>query len=212
MVGMQTLGLTSKPQPTDNIFKRLLWPSIENLYDVDLIGQQGFWLCVLVGVISGIMLVFIGMPWMGLFIAVTYFFGGCGVRQRSIAAAATIFTLYLLNFLVSLYLGQRANPILPIIALMLLFANIRGTVLAHGWMNAPEPGEDPTLPERSATTLPDRFANKLPAILWPKVRYVFFVFAVIFVILTIIGVVYSARIRHQQSVYDEPPSATLDAR
>jgi hypothetical protein len=52
MFGMETLGLSSQPQPTDNLFKRLFWPRIESHYDVDLLGQQGFWVCSIVAVLS----------------------------------------------------------------------------------------------------------------------------------------------------------------
>jgi hypothetical protein len=37
---------------TDNLFKRLFWPRIESHYDVDLLGQQGFWVCSIVAVLS----------------------------------------------------------------------------------------------------------------------------------------------------------------
>ena len=87
---MQTLGLSSQPQPTDNLFKRLFWPAIESQYDVDLIGQQGFWVCTVIAVLSLGMMTLLHMPLTGLFTAVVLFLGGCGVRQRSVAAAGLV--------------------------------------------------------------------------------------------------------------------------
>jgi len=73
MFGMQTLGLSSQPQPTDNLFKRLFWPRIESQYDVDLLGQQGFWVCTIVAVLSLIVMIVLGTPVTGLFSALVFF-------------------------------------------------------------------------------------------------------------------------------------------
>jgi hypothetical protein len=185
---MQTLGLSSKPQPADNLFKRLFWPAIESQYDVDLLGQQGFWVCVVVAVLSLAMMLILGMPLTGLFTAVVYFLGGCGVRQRSIAAAALVFALYLANFVGGIILGSVGNPLIPVFVLMLLFANVRATVLSRRWMDQPTDLVDQDFPERSVETVADKFANKLPALLWPKSRYIFFSLGGILLLLSIIGV------------------------
>lgn len=190
---MQTLGLSSKPQPADNIFKRLFWPAIESQYDVDLLGQQGFWICTVVAVLSLVVMAVLGTPVTGAFSALVFFLGGCGVRQRSVAAAVLVFCLYLVNFIGGIAIGSFGNPLIQGVVLMLLFANVRATVLSRRWMAQPVDSIDQELPERSMTTIADRFANRLPATLWPNTRYVFFPLAGILLLLTVAGVVIMKR-------------------
>jgi hypothetical protein len=160
MFGMQTLGLSSQPQPTDNLFKRLFWPRIESQYDVDLLGQQGFWVCTIVAVLSLIVMIVLGTPVTGLFSALVFFLGGCGVRQRSVSAAAMVFALYLINWVGGILIGTVGNPLVPLVILMLLFANVRATVLSRRWIAQPADPTDQEFPERSMETTSDRFANK----------------------------------------------------
>jgi hypothetical protein len=190
---MQPLGLSSKPQPTDNLFKRLFWPAIESQYDVDLLGQQGFWVCTIVAVLSLIVMLVLGTPVTGVFTALVFFLGGCGVRQRSLAAAAMVFTLYLINWVGGIVIGSVGNPLVPLVILMLLFANVRATVMSRRWMAQSVGSVEQEFPERSMETMTDRFANKLPAAVWPKSRYVFFPLAGILLMLTITGVVMMKR-------------------
>jgi hypothetical protein len=190
---MQTLGLSSQPQPTDNLFKRLFWPAIESQYDVDLLGQQGFWVCTIVAVLSLIVMLVLGTPVTGVFTALVFFLGGCGVRQRSVAAAAMVFTLYMINWLGGIVIGSVGNPLVPLVILMLLFANVRATIMSRRWMAQPLDSVDQEFPERSMETITDRFANKLPAAVWPKSRFVFFPVAGILLLLTITGVVIMKR-------------------
>jgi hypothetical protein len=186
---MQTLGLSSKPQPADNLLKRLFWPSIESQYDVDLLGQQGFWVCTIVAAVSLIVMIVLGTPLTGIFTAIVFFLGGCGVRQRSVAAAAMVFALYLINWAAGIVIGTVGNPLIPLVILMLLFANVRATVMSHRWMAQPGGTGDQEFPERSMETVTDRFANRLPAALWSKCRYAFFPLAGILLLLTVVGVV-----------------------
>jgi hypothetical protein len=201
---MQTLGLSSKPQPADNIFKRLFWPAIESQYDVDLLGQQGFWICTVVAVMSLVVTAVVGTPISGAFTALVFFLGGCGVRQRNVAAAALVFCLYLVNFVGGIAIGSFGNPLIQGFILMLLFANVRATILSRRWMAQPVDPIDQELPERSMTTIAERFANKLPATLWPKTRYGFFPLAGILLLLTVAGVV----IMKRQTIVKTPPQNT----
>jgi hypothetical protein len=188
MVGMQTLGLSSKPQPTDNLFKRLLWPAIESQYDVDLLGQQGFWVCTIIAVMSLVLLV-MGTPVIAVVTAIIFFLGGCGVRQRSIPASIFVSLLYLVNFVGGITLGSPGNPLIQTVVVMLLFANVRATVLSQRWITQPVGTGDQELPERLTESFTDRFSNVLPAKLWPVGRYVFFPMVVITLLLTIVGFV-----------------------
>jgi hypothetical protein len=190
---MQTLGLSSAPQPTDNLFKRLLWPQIANGYDVDLIGQQGFWLCFVVAVLSIIGLSATGQPILGLLVGATYLLGGFGVRQSDVAAASLIFLSYLLGRITaieSMYLGfPGGNPLIGIVATMLLFANVRATVLVKRWKNAEAPVDVSEMPERATNTLGDKIANVLPEMFWPYARYPFFVLAAIVTVVQILAMI-----------------------
>jgi hypothetical protein len=206
---MQTLGLSSKPQPADNLFKRLFWPAIESQYDVDLLGQQGFWVCTIVAVLSLVIMAILGTPIAGAFTALVFFLGGCGVRQRSVAAAALVFSLYLVNFVGGIAVGSFGNPLIQLVVLMLLFANVRATVLSRRWMAQPTDSLDQELPERSMETVTDRFANRLPVALWSRCRYVFFPLAGILLLLTIAGVVVMKRQAAAKAVTPEGLTTTL---
>jgi hypothetical protein len=186
---MQTLGLSSQPQPADGLLKRLFWPSIESQYDVDLLGQQGFWICSIVALLSLVLLAFLHMPGTGFFTAVVFFLGGCGVRQRSLAAASLVFAMYLVNLIAEFALGSRGNPFVSSVILMILFANIRATVLSRRWIAQAVNPIEHEFPERSIETTKDKFANVLPAWLWPKTRYAFFPLAALLLLLTIAGTV-----------------------
>ena len=204
---MQTLGLSSKPQPTDNLFKRLFWPLIESQYDVDLLGQQGFWVCTIVAVVSLAIMVVLGRPIIRLFSALVFFLGGCGVRQRSVAAAAMVFALYLINWISGIVIGTVGNPLVPLVILMLLFANVRATVMSRHWMAQPTETGDQEFPERSIQTITDKFANSLPARLWPRSRYVFFPLAGVLLLLTVFGLV---MIKRQAATVDEDITTTVE--
>jgi hypothetical protein len=207
---MQTLGLSSKPQPADNLFKRLFWPSIESQYDVDLLGKQGFWICTVVAVLSLVILAVSGTPITGAFTALVFFLGGCGVRQRSVAAAAFVFALYLVNFVGGIVIGSFGNPLIQIVVTMLLFANVRATIVSRRWIAKPVDPIDQEFPERSVETVTDKFANSLPAILWSKSRYIFFPLAGILLVLTIVGVGMMKKRLSVRTSTQASPTATFE--
>ena len=207
---MQTLGLSSKPQPTDNIFKRLFWPNIESGYDVDLLGQQGFWVCTAVGGFSGLMLLLAGWPTLAVIYALAFFLEGCGVRERSIVAAVVVFGLYVTNVVSGALMGGFGNPVFTAVILMLLFSNIRATVMAKLWTEAPEDEGKSELPERGRESLPERFANVLPAKLWPVWQYVFYPMAVVVMALLIMGIYVGQRMRMQAKHRAAETSVTID--
>ena len=201
---MQTLGLSSAPQPSDGMFKRLFWPEIANQYDVDLVGQQGFWVCFAVAVLSTAILVFTGHALLGGFIGATYFLGALGVRERNIAAAVLIFVCYLLDRMVSvesmvLGLGGGGPPLLGIVVTMLLFANVRATILSRRWQAADTPGDVSEMPERSTSSFGDKFANVMPGKLWPRTQYVFFPLACILILISLLGMVGLPMMKNKQA-------------
>jgi hypothetical protein len=58
------------------------------------VGQQGFWVCTAVAVLSLILLNLTGSAIIGDLVGITYFLGALGVRERSIAAAVFVFLCY----------------------------------------------------------------------------------------------------------------------
>jgi hypothetical protein len=205
---METLGLSSKPQKSDNIFQRLLWPTIYNQYDVDLLGQQGFWVCIALGTLSGVLLLLTGQFLVGLLTVFVFFAGACGVRERSVSAASVIFAIQLISLLSAYFIsGLPPSPVISIVILMLLLANVRAAIISSRWIAAPPEESDTDLPERSTFTAADRFANTLPVTLWPKIKYVFFGVSALYLVLTIVGAVFLTT--HRQPHLSTAPDGTL---
>jgi hypothetical protein len=109
-----------------------------------------------------------------------------------------------------LVLGSFGNPLIQFVVLMLLFANVRATVLSQGWVAQLVDLIDQEFPERSMETVADRFANRMPAKLWPKCRYVFFPFASILLLLSIVGVVMIKRQAALAATLPERTTNTLE--
>src|SRR6266403_976750 len=57
---MQNLGLSESTPKTESRLKTLFWPTIRNEFDLDYITRQGFWICVVVGLLSFAMGLFAG--------------------------------------------------------------------------------------------------------------------------------------------------------
>lgn len=188
---MQSLDLSGSSKKSDGRLKSLLWPAVDNAWDVDYLGQQGFWICLVIGVLSFIFVyVFtgeLGGPAghrIGLIVAiamfVVYFIGGMGVRESSWPAAAMVFAIYAVNLL-----GSGNFPgVLAIIAGAVLLSNVRATVLASRWKPAAE-GED--RPMRFNETLRDKLVDQLPPRAWPILRIPFFILASVLLLFLLYG-------------------------
>ena len=186
---MEILGLSESTPKTESRFKSLFWPSIQSGADVDYLGAQGYWVCTIVAVISLLVLLMSSQPLIAILVFFYFYVGGVGVRERSFFAAAMVFLLYALETL----LGNMG--VLRIILTALLFSNMRATWLASQWT----PGsEEAALPPRFNDTLMDKFADQLPSILWPPLRWVYYVFSVGYLILTVIGLgmIFAGRMSH----------------
>ena len=95
---MQTLGLSSESKRSDGRLKSIFWPSVENAWDVNYLGQQGFWICLVVAVFQMIGTMVLNSPLfvvLGVAAFLIFFIGGMGVREASWPAAALIFTIFL---------------------------------------------------------------------------------------------------------------------
>jgi hypothetical protein len=176
---MQTLGISNSTPQTENRLKSLFWPSIQTSTDVDYLGTQGFWVCAFVGTIEFIVSVVQGHPIGGFFALLFYFLGGVGVRERSRYAAAIVLALYLAEFALGV-------SIMRVVLFGILLSNLRATWIASSWKAE---SAEATIPPRFGETLADKFADRLPPWLWPKVRIVYYVFSAVLLILVCYGIV-----------------------
>jgi hypothetical protein len=170
---MQTLGLSDSTPRTESRWRALLWPTIRSEGDFDYITTQGFWICLVVAVFTAIFGAISGSPGTGLLEGAFFFFAGLGVRQRSRTAAITAFSAYFLSGLVLQRYTGNGFGILRIIFLALLFSNIRGNWLSARWAKDQEAVPLPRLNQ----TIGDKLSDQLPAFLWPKIRFLFYVLA-----------------------------------
>ena len=184
---MQTLGLSGETKRSDGWLKSIFWPTVENAWDVNYLGQQGFWICLIIAVLQALVGVFSGKP---IFLvvyttmALVFVLGGMGVREASWPAAAMVFAIFFTDILYPLALG-RFPGILSILAAGILLSNVRAAFLASEWRPARE-GED--RPTRFNESFWDKFVDQWPAKVWPVVQAPFFALVAIMLLLSLVGV------------------------
>lgn len=175
---MQTLGVSRTPVQSENRLKSLFWPTIQNADDVDYLGMQGYWVCTAVAVFVLINASATGHPIAGFFALLFFYFGGMGVREHSRWAAALIFALYAADTILS-------PGIVSVIFAGLLLSNVRATWIASLWK--PESSEA-AMPVRLNETWADKFADRLPTWLWPKIRIPYYTYSTIYFLLSFASV------------------------
>lgn len=183
---MQTLGLSGESRRSDGRLKSIFWPTVDNAWDVNYLGQQGFWICVIVALIEAVAGAFSSNPVILAFylaVALVFFVGGMGVREASWPAAAIVFSLFFTGLLYMMALG-RLPGILSILAAGILLSNLRAAFLASEWRPAGE-GEDK--PTRFNETMMDKVVDQMPAKLWPHLQPYFFAVAAALLVLELIG-------------------------
>ena len=185
------LGLSDERTKDDNLFQRLFWPSNQP-GEVDTLGQQGFWVCLVVAVFSGVTMVLVGHPLIGLLSFAFYGLGGVGIRQHSVAAAIFISFAYVANLLINLLLTQVPGVLTLIIAGLLL-ANIRGTYIASKWQNSGNL-ESPS----ESSTFFDWLVDQVPQRVWPSGRFLFFVLGAIYLALILLGAIGILLLSHRR--------------
>jgi K+-sensing histidine kinase KdpD len=198
LAGMQTLGLSGESRRSDGRLKSIFWPTVDNAWDVNYLGQQGFWICVIVALIEAVAGAFSSNPVILAFylaVALIFFVGGMGVRQASWPAAAIVFSLFFTGLLYMMALG-RLPGILSILAAGILLSNLRAAFLASEWRPAGE-GED--RPTRFSETIVDKIVDQLPAKLWPHLQPYFFAVAAALLALELIGL--GSEIWHRLSAF-----------
>ena len=187
MDAMQTLGLSGESKRSDGILKRIFWPAVENAWDVDYLGRQGFWICLIVAALQLAVALTSGNPIMivaGAASALVFLIGGMGVREASWPAAALVFSIYFAGLLFTL--ASRQLPgFLTIIAAGILLSNVRAAFLASEWRPA---AEDEDRPMRFKETWGDKLADQLPAKAWPVLQIPFFGLASLLLLLSLAAV------------------------
>lgn len=204
---MSTLGLDGRPQSEDTLLQRIFWPR-NHAGDADALGQQGYWVCLFVGVISAGISVFTGHPFLGLLVLAFYWLGGIGVREHSVAAAIIVALGYIAAFVFAVALG-RFPGLVDLAITAILLGNIRGTYVASSWRAK---GDPEVFPDRLNTTFFDWLVDQLPAKLWPKGRYAFFSVTVLYAALmafAMVGIMHRSAMRgvQQQEIELQQPAS-----
>jgi len=194
---MQSLGLSGNSNRSDGWLKSIFWPVVENAWDVDYLGQQGFWICFLIAVFQFGVSLFTGsllLIVLGFLIGLIYFTGGMGVREKCWQAAALIFACFFVDTLTSMFFGLILSPggLLRIIFLGLLLTNLRATFIASEW-KPPAEGED--MPLRFNESLRDKLVDAWPPKLWPRLQIPFYILAVFWLIVSLLGLIVMMMIR-----------------
>jgi hypothetical protein len=175
---MQTLGLSDSTPRSESRLKSLFWPSIRSSSDVDYLGAQGYWVCAGIAVLSFVVLAISGQPLIGALVLLFYYLSGVGVRERSRYAAGCVLAVYVTDILVS------GPSVIKVLLAALLLANFRATWIASQWR--PDSAEA-LPPPRWSESWSDKFADKLPMWLWPKIRVLYYVLSACYFLLSAIG-------------------------
>jgi len=188
---METLNLSGSSPREEGRIKSLFWPSVRTGADVDYLAVQGFWLCTLLATLSLWFLIMGGQPVVAFLIFIVLHFGGIGVREHSPFAAGLVLVFYMLDTLASIKMAMPTpgGLIFRTIFTALLLSNLRATWIAAAWR--PE-SEEAVLPPRMGDTLADKFSDRWPAWIWPKVKIIYFIFAFVMLVLTTAGLIVMA--------------------
>jgi len=186
MDAMQTLGLSGEVKRSDGRLKSIFWPTVENAWDVDYLGRQGFWICWIVAVVQLLVALATGSPFTmvaGVAAGLVFLLGGMGVREGSWPAAALIFSIYFVGLLYNMASGQFPG-ILAIFVCGILLSNLRAAFLASEWRPAEKDDDKPT---RFKETFGDKLVDQLPAKAWPVLQIPFFGLAALLLLLSLAG-------------------------
>jgi len=187
---MQSLGLQGESKRSDGRLKSIFWPAVDNAWDVDYLGQQGFWICFFIGISQFVFSLLTRNPLLIVIAALTaliYLVGGMGVRERSWPAAAMVFACYLIDTLYAIATGILFTPggVIKVVFLGLLLSNVRATFIASEWRLA---GEDEDRPTRFSETLRDKLVDAWPPKLWPPLQIPFYTLSGLWLLVSGIGV------------------------
>lgn len=182
---METLGLSGPPVRNESIFRRIFWPSSESV-DADMLGQQGFWICLLLALLTVITAAFQRHIILGVLFALFYFLGGIGVREHDVVAAISVATVYLLNAVGAVLMTRQFPGWLVLFVILILVSNVRGCWIASKWLHA---GDPDLAPLRMKENWRDRLVDQMPARVWPRMRTVFYVLVFLVLMATLAGTI-----------------------
>jgi hypothetical protein len=185
---MQNLGLSTSTPRTEGRLKSIFWPSIQNQTDIDYLGRQGFWLCLIPACESLVFAVIyrrfppVRLVFLGYFLF--YASAAIGIRERDRFAASAAFLVFLLSLIDYLRISAAGasrgvfdfGGVLNYFIAALLLANVRATWVAAASLS----GADYTS-ERLNETMIDKFSDQMPALVWPVLRFVFAAAAVLLI-------------------------------
>jgi hypothetical protein len=182
MLAMQTLGISDSNARSESRLKSLFWPSIESAVDVEYLAVQGYWVCTFVAAVTLLLLFATHQPVLAIVIGSFFYLGGVGVREHNRFAATVVLVFYLIDTLASfkLLMASPGMIVLRAIITALLLSNLRATWISARWK---ADSEEAAVPLRLDDTLSDKFANKWPSWLWPKIRIVYYIFSVCILLL-----------------------------
>jgi len=186
---MQTLGLSDSTPRSESRLKSLFWPSIQSGADVDYLAVQGFWVCTIVGIMSLVFLLLARQPVTGILVFLLFHLGGVGVREHNPFAAAVVLLYYVVDFLASFVFVLFNSPgigVVKIIIIALLLSNLRATWIADHWK--PD-SEEAALPPRLGETFFDKLVDKWPAFIWPKAKWLYYIFSFACLVLIVAGLI-----------------------
>jgi hypothetical protein len=200
MDAMQTLGLSGESKRSDGRLKSIFWPTVENAWDVDNLGRQGFWICLIIAAFQLVVALATGdriMIVTGVAAALVFLMGGMGVREGSWPAAALVFGVFFVGLLYTMANGQFPG-ILAILAAGILLSNVRAAFLASEWRPA---AEDEDRPTRFNETFGDKLIDRLPAKAWPVLQVPFFGIAALILLLSLAGL--GIVLLHRYGIYPQ---------
>jgi hypothetical protein len=128
-------------------------------------------------------------PVTGVLVFLLFHLGGVGVREHNPFAAGVMLFYYVADFLATIlftFLNSPGIGVIRIIIIALLLSNLRATWIAGGWK---ADSEEAALPPRFGDSFFDKFADKWPAFIWPKVKVVYYSFSVGFLAVAVAGLI-----------------------
>lgn len=166
---MQMLGLSESTPKPENRLKTLFWPRVRYAEDVDLLGAQGYWVCVILAAFTVVANLSRHNGIAGLPDALYYYLGGVGIRRTSRFAAVSAFLIYLLNIAVGVEISHTGG-VASIFFLALLLSNVRATWLAKRFGTSKAQELDThTLPRQGSI-----FTDMIPRLIWPIGRWLYY--------------------------------------
>ncbi len=130
---METLGLSSSTPKSRSWILELLWPTVNSEVAAETASRNGLWVCFLIGAFSALVtagsLRFSLPGLLGGLIVMFYFLvlgAGVGAGSRVASLVAILYLLFSLG--IAAVQHQLGIPVVPVIAMGLLFGSLRAAV------------------------------------------------------------------------------------